>query len=259
MENKIQKKMKQMLTYISCIPQETRYERIIEIITSMNIPYTEQKTICADNIVLFPGERKADNIVFMAHHDITDGSCGANNNGAAIVILLLLAEKFREHKGRCPMIVFTDREETSNSGCTAFLKEYGASLVVNMDVCGYGDKIVICDETRYNNRYAACFRKMLPDDVMEADAFPRSDGSRAWDMGFDVWNISAFTKTDALRMSDSRMSAHEKDMVRRRIPSAVSHAAHIPPELDINDCLDCVNYKIMEKIYDYLCNVKNHM
>lgn len=260
--------MKDTLRHISNVTSLERYHILLTMLKSAGIPYHIQKSKYAENIILFPENYDKNNIVFTAHYDIVFGSCGANDNGAAITILLLLARHLTQHADKSIMIVFLDREETGGMGCDLFFRTHCAGIVVNMDVCGCGDRIVICDETSYHNDYAPFFRSAMTKNIMESDAFPYCDGRHAERMGFDVWSISVFPEHDALHMAGNRLPMYLKDKMYRHeqdISFLYQYMVHdiMAQNLEINKYMHCaiyddmehINYNIMQQLYNYLISV----
>ncbi|MCH3987216.1 MAG: M28 family metallopeptidase [Lachnospiraceae bacterium] len=87
-------------------------------------------------------------LLFCAHYDAVPGSFGANDNAAAVCILLELYKAMRE-AGVPADFIFFDGEESGHSGSKLYLdlvnekKQRRPDGAVNLDVCGYGDDIVV--------------------------------------------------------------------------------------------------------------------
>ncbi len=84
-------------------------------------------------------------LLFCAHYDATPGSPGVNDNAAAVCILIRLAKTLRE-EGITARFAFFDGEETGNSGSKLYVSLLDRQLltgVINLDMCGYGDSLVI--------------------------------------------------------------------------------------------------------------------
>ncbi len=255
--------MKKLLNSISGMTTEKRFGVLLDLLMRMNIPYEIQNNSEADNIILFPDNLQKDHITFMAHYDIWPGSCGANDNGSSVVILLKLAEYLSSREDTGIVIAFIDREESGGNGCNLYFSlDTDTRLVINLDVCGSGDRIVISDETALDNPYAAFFRKGMTKDIFESDMFPYCDGRRAERMGFDVWSISVFPETDACRMKLIRMTPDDKLLFRKHKNEALEkmHEYMYPMDLDIlkymhrgkYDSIDHINFQIMERVYSYV-------
>lgn len=79
-----------------------------------------------------------------AHYDAHPGSVGANDNAAALCILVALAKALRS-KGIPAGFAFLDGEECGHSGAKLLESERtrAYSIVVNLDMCGYGDTLAV--------------------------------------------------------------------------------------------------------------------
>lgn len=99
--------------------------------------------ICNYLVSSCPGDPS---LLFCAHYDAVPGSPGANDNGAALCILIQLAVTLKE-EGIPAKFAFFDGEEMGNSGSRLYVSladRQTLSGVINLDVCGYGDSLVIC-------------------------------------------------------------------------------------------------------------------
>lgn len=145
------------------------------------------------NIIVDIGdfEHAEKKVIVSAHHDVVDGSCGANDNGAAIAILLKLIV---ENRGGCMRIVFFDGEETGGRGSRGYIEEYVShedvenTILVNLDVCGCGDLIVSVDNS-------GPFGLGMFGDV-QVPGFPFSDASIFNWEGIPTYSLSVFPKDD---------------------------------------------------------------
>ena len=82
--------------------------------------------------------------LFCAHYDAHPGSQGANDNAAALCILIDLAVELRE-RGIPADFAFLDGEESGHTGAK-YLQQHRPgrnSVVVNLEMCGYGDTITV--------------------------------------------------------------------------------------------------------------------
>lgn len=104
----------------------------------------EKHPLPAQNILLLPPEDAVPCPLFCAHYDAHPGSPGANDNAAALCILIELAKTLRE-KGIPAGFAFFDGEETGHTGAKLFeadrTREF--SVVINLDVCGYGNTLTV--------------------------------------------------------------------------------------------------------------------
>ncbi|MGN0984605.1 MAG: M28 family peptidase [Gemmiger sp.] len=104
---------------------------------------SEKTPIPAVNYLLLPPEQTPCPLL-CAHYDAHPGSPGANDNAAALCILLALAKTLRQ-KGIPAAFAFLDGEEQGHTGAKLLeaQREREFSVVVNLDVCGYGDTIAL--------------------------------------------------------------------------------------------------------------------
>lgn len=79
-----------------------------------------------------------------AHYDAFPGSVGANDNAAACCVLLTLAKTLRAQGVRAAF-AFLDGEENGHTGAKLFERERTQefSVLVNLDMCGYGDTVAV--------------------------------------------------------------------------------------------------------------------
>lgn len=87
--------------------------------------------------------------LFCAHYDAVPGTFGANDNGASLCILVDLARELKE-RGIPAGFAFFDGEETGNLGSRLYVSQMGAAGkrkkprgAVNLDLCGFGDSLVV--------------------------------------------------------------------------------------------------------------------
>lgn len=237
-------------------------------------PVYEYYRETAKNIVVplreFSKNQADGKIILTAHHDIVRGSCGANDNGASIIILINLAKYIIENGSEYPVeIIFFDKEECGGTGCRNYIKDnQDILLMVNLDVCGVGNEIVISDETSLSNIYAKRIRdNIIPYDVVESDLFPYGDARTAERLGLDVFSVSVFPDEDIPYMASIKMDEDDKIHVREHdelSSSVVSKYSSIFSgkffKLALykymhNGSLDdiaYINYDTMRKIYYYL-------
>lgn len=96
------------------------------------------------NVIVRVGP-EAPHIVLGAHYDTQEGSSGANDNAAAVCILLALAEELRA-RDIAAEFVFFDGEETGMTGSRYYVRTMDPRNItgmINLDICGYGDAIVV--------------------------------------------------------------------------------------------------------------------
>lgn len=100
------------------------------------------------NYLLKLGDQQAPCLLFCAHYDAVPGSLGANDNAAAVSILLALAKRLRA-EGKTAEFAFFDAEEQKRAGSKLYVQELekgSVTGVVNLDLCGYGDTLVLLDK-----------------------------------------------------------------------------------------------------------------
>lgn len=119
------------------------------ILTAEGLAFTvqeceaDEKRKAARNYLLAPqGDTPCP--LLCAHYDAHPGSVGANDNAAALCILLALAKELRQ-RGTNAAFAFFDGEESGHSGAKLYEAERTAehSLIVNLDMCGYGDTLAV--------------------------------------------------------------------------------------------------------------------
>lgn len=118
-----------------------------ELLTAEGLSWTvqeceaDEKRKAARNYLLPAGDGAP---LLCAHYDAHPGSVGANDNAAALCILIALAKELRR-RGVPAAFAFLDGEEIGHSGAKLYEAERtGAhSLVVNLDMCGYGDTLAV--------------------------------------------------------------------------------------------------------------------
>lgn len=101
----------------------------------------DEKRKAARNYLL-PAEGTAP--LLCAHYDAHPGSVGANDNAAACCILIALAKELRR-RGVKAAFAFFDGEENGHSGAKLYEAERSQehNLIVNLDMCGYGDTVAV--------------------------------------------------------------------------------------------------------------------
>ena len=95
-------------------------------------------------------------MVVGAHWDTNEGSDGANDNASGCSVLLhiieaLLAEPFFK---KSVDFVFFGEEENGGIGASRYIESVGKesiSAMVNADVCGFGDHILLSDKGNLSN------------------------------------------------------------------------------------------------------------
>lgn len=96
--------------------------------------------------------------LLMAHYDAHPGSTGANDNAAGVSILIALAAAIKEQNIPAD-IAFMDGEENGHTGAKLYNEQRTGknSVVVNLDMCGYGDTLAVYARGSENRSGARVF------------------------------------------------------------------------------------------------------
>lgn len=157
------------MEYVKKIAQGgDRRKAITEILTELGAEYAVQSFEETENVVVSFGEGEK-RLVIGAHWDVEDGSCGGNDNASGCAVLLhaiaaLLSKK--DFKKRVDFVFF-GAEELGGIGATRYIEAVGSgniSAMVNFDMCGYGDTILINDK---GNRASPLFGGLMSEELLE--------------------------------------------------------------------------------------------
>lgn len=127
------------------LPQ--RREALSRVIALEGIKFSREGGEDITNF-LFASEGEASGFLLSAHYDNHRGSSGANDNMSSVCILINLCNALTAENIRADFLL-ADGEEASHSGAELFAKTHDLeqySGVVNLDMCGYGDSIVVHDK-----------------------------------------------------------------------------------------------------------------
>lgn len=150
------------LSTLSTADPDARRKAVAEVLRQENIPYTVQSEEPSQKVprgvqnFLFSTGAEADDAsdsagarqpyLFCAHYDAFPGSTGANDNAASLCILIDLYQVLKEN--RIPaFFAFFDGEESGFTGSTLYkdcMEKGDPQAAVCLDLCGYGDTIVLC-------------------------------------------------------------------------------------------------------------------
>ena len=200
-------------------------------------------------------------LLFCAHYDAVPGSSGANDNAAAVCILIRLAKALRE-KGISARFAFFDGEETGNSGSRLYvslLDRQTLTGVINLDMCGYGDSLVIYGK---GHEKAPVFRQVC---------------SKAFLEPFHGQMVPFLPKGDDVSFARTRIPTLSIAMVPRwdiqYLKTLATYGEGLlgrPPEFDMilgqmevvttmhggfRDSLEWMQAEAMENVYEYLLKV----
>lgn len=142
-----------ILSYVKKIAIQdsgVRREAVRHALGDLGCPFGIQKVkidgVLCENFILPLGEG-APRLLIGAHYDSVPGSTGANDNASGVAILLDLINQISRKPIPSPIdFVFFDLEENNLSGSRAYMRHVstrGISAMVNMDICGVGDTILI--------------------------------------------------------------------------------------------------------------------
>jgi hypothetical protein len=139
------------LERIACKDPDERRLALETILTEEGFVFTTQeeepsvKFPRGTRNYLLPSSDEQPGLLFCAHYDAVPGSCGYNDNAAAVCILIELAKTLRQ-EGIGADFAFFDGEETGNFGSKLYVSQLdrkSVAGVINLDMCGYGDSLVI--------------------------------------------------------------------------------------------------------------------
>lgn len=193
-----------------------------------------------------------DKILLTAHYDVVNNSTGANDNGSSIAILLKLIINY--NNTNLPIrIAFLDGEEIGGVGSKGYIDEYIKEdslkkeiTVINFDVCGCGDYIVLEDKRLNKNllneeiltKYNIKITKRLP--FNDAHIFSQNNISTLCIVVLPQGDINLMEK-----------KSNESLLEKKHFGSYVWQYQHN----GIYDSIDYINYQMMEKVYKYICEL----
>ena len=144
------------MEYISKISGSSdRKGSIIEILSQMGVNFKIQQFEDVENIVVsFNSNNKR--LIIGAHWDADEGSDGANDNASGCSVLLHTIKSILDEPAFCKSVdfVFFGEEEKGGIGASRYIEAVGKeniSAMVNADVCGFGDHIIISDKGNVSN------------------------------------------------------------------------------------------------------------
>lgn len=128
---------------------------IIEILSQLGASFQVQQFEDVENIVVsfHPGDKR---LVIGAHWDADEGSDGANDNASGCSVLLHVIEAVLAEPafGKSVDFVFFGEEEKGGIGASRYIESVGKeniSAMINADVCGFGDHILLSDKGNLSN------------------------------------------------------------------------------------------------------------
>lgn len=134
---------KALLTHLKSMPLE-----VVKVPLAINgyAPYN----------IRVPLHQHTPHFLIGAHYDAVPHSPGANDNAAALVILLEILHAHCRQPFLPPIeFVFFDLEEAGMQGSLAYTQHHDLSRIyamINLDLCGVGDHVLIAEGSRYPNQ-----------------------------------------------------------------------------------------------------------
>ena len=132
-----------------------RKSSIMAILSQMGADFRVQQFEDVENIVVsfHPGSKR---LVIGAHWDADEGSDGANDNASGCSVLLYVIEAVLAEQafGKSVDFVFFGEEEKGGIGASRYIESVGKeniSAMINADVCGFGEHILLSDKGNVSN------------------------------------------------------------------------------------------------------------
>lgn len=141
--------IKRHLESLSLRELSQRREALSSILSSEHIDFKREEHNGIVNFI-FSSEVDDSNFLFSAHYDNYRGSYGANDNIASVCILIDLYHALKARNIHADFVL-TDGEEDKYSGAEFFARTHDLRKyhgIINLDLCGYGDVIVINGRVR---------------------------------------------------------------------------------------------------------------
>lgn len=192
-----------------------------------------------------------------AHYDAYPGSPGANDNAAALCILIALAKELERREVRAAF-AFLDGEERGHTGAKLFesARAQECSILLNLDVCGYGDTIAVYVKGGQRKPAAAPFlnkKRLAAHSARTVRYIPEGDEKYFPSRRQPVLSLSVMPRWD-LKYLDA-IAAHGGGLLGRP-PEARMMLADMEVASTMHggckDKADWVQPEAMEQMYNYL-------
>lgn len=128
---------------------------IMGILSQMGVNFKVEEFDDVENIVVSfnPSNTR---LVIGAHWDADDGSDGANDNasGCSVILHVIEAVLAASNFDKSVDFVFFGEEEKGGIGASRYIESIGKENIlamVNADVCGFGDNIILSDKGNVSN------------------------------------------------------------------------------------------------------------
>lgn len=208
---------------------------------------------------LGPFEQSKEKLLLTAHYDVVTGSTGANDNGSSLAILLKLITDLG-YTNLPIRVAFLDGEEIGGVGSRGYIDKCintpelkNDITVINFDVCGCGDNIVIEDRILGNNALSNILLSneiLQKHNVLKAPRLPFNDAKIFAQNDIDALCVVVLPKEDIELMYEERTFL--KDLIgRKHFGSYVWEYQHNGKYDDIA----YVNYEMMQKVYKYILEI----
>ena len=248
---------------IAVTDQAERKSAVLAVLDGLEIPYEIHDSVQDDqsvsNIVvsLNPSSRR---LVIGAHWDSVEGSTGANDNASSCSILLRLCEVLK-NTDKSVDLVFFDKEEKGCLGSRAYIGETGReniSAMVNLDVCGAGQRIVIWSKGNADN---PAFHGILTSanlakhGVTDLPWLPYGD-----DRSFDAAEIPSITvcvlEPDDLEVFRTVSAKIASGQPLSDEDNRAFHGVKVMKTMhnDENDSIDSVNPEVLDALYRFVAD-----
>ena len=141
---------------IAVTSQEERKNAILSVLDELGLPYEIHDTVWNEKPVsnfivsLNPSDHR---LVIGSHWDSVADSTGANDNASSCSILLRLCEHLRDTEKSVDFVFFGE-EEKGGIGASRYIESVGKeniSAMINADVCGFGDHVLLSDKGNLSN------------------------------------------------------------------------------------------------------------
>lgn len=205
--------------------------------------------------ICVPFGKSRNKIVVGAHVDVVEGSSGMNDNLSSVAILIvLLREIVKWNTTHSIEVVFFDEEERGRKGSKLYaLREKDkVSFMINLDVCGYGEKIVYTynNEPVLINELVKKVERNL--EIVKLEALPESDDWSFNEQGLTSISIALLPQEDidilkkCINLSELFLNIEKRKKVFEELTIVkTTHGNSL-------DNIQVIQYKNMCKVFEFL-------
>lgn len=208
-----------------------------------------------------PFEQSKEKVLLTAHYDVVTGSTGANDNGSSLAILLKLITEIK-YSNLPIRIAFLDGEEIGGVGSQGYIDDFINTeelkkniTVINFDVCGCGDKIVIENRIFQKERLTDILlskETLLKHKIVQAPRLPFNDAKIFAKNDIDVMCVVVLPQED-IDLIDEKITFSKDVIGKKHFGSYVWEYQHNGKY----DSIEYVNYDMIEKVYNYIFELFN--